>query len=160
MAIFCLPHVDYHFFLQHPCQWLVKTLYFGQVIHYLALKSFLTQCSRQPLQINQNCHMKWNLSAICTLQWVVDRDWMENSEFLALSLGSFLSPSHCLLTSDQFFKISLVILEKSLISITKVSKSMRPLRFWTVSSAIMCFPNFDINHWFKCYQFGYYLNQW
>jgi hypothetical protein len=46
----------------------------------------LTQCSRQPPQINQSCHKKWNMSAIRTLQWVVSRVSMENSDFPALNL--------------------------------------------------------------------------
>lgn len=54
---------------------------------------------------------------------------MENSESLTFNPGSFLSSSLCVLTSGQFFKISQVMLEKSLISITKVSKNMNLFRF-------------------------------
>lgn len=54
---------------------------------------------------------------------------MENSESLTFNPGSFLSPSPCVLTSGQFFKISQVMLEKSLISISKVSKNLNPFRF-------------------------------
>lgn len=57
---------------------------------------------------------------------------MENAEFLTLNPGSFLSPSLCLLISDQFFKISQVILEKSCISVTGVSKNMHLLRFLNI----------------------------
>ena len=106
---------------------LVKTLFWpGQ---YAALKSFLTQCSRQPQQINHNCHKKWNVSAIWTLQWAIDGGWVGNSEFLAFIPASFLSPSLCLLIFGQFFNISQIIFKKSLISIYKLSKNMHLLRF-------------------------------
>lgn len=54
---------------------------------------------------------------------------MENSESLTFNPGSFFPPSLCVLTSGQLFKISQVMLEKSLISITKVSKNMNTLKF-------------------------------
>lgn len=103
--------------------WLAKALFWPS--RCAALKSFLTQCSRLPPQINQKCHKKWNLSAIWTLPWIVNGARMENPEFLALSLGPFLSSSLFVLTSVSSLPF-LRFCEKSHLFLPLKSKNIHP----------------------------------
>lgn len=139
--------------------WLVKALFWPS--HYAGLKSFLTQCSRQPEQINHNCHKKWNVSAIWTLQWAVDRVWMGNSEFLAFSEGCFFlhhSVSSLLVSSFTFLRLYL----KSYLFLSLNFLKICILWGFEQYHHVLCVSEIDysINHCFKCYQFGYHLNQW
>ena len=78
---------------------------------------------------------------ICHLDSAVSYWWRLDRKFRVPGFHSSIFSFSITLSPHfgQFFNIAQIIFKKSLISISKLSKNMHLLRFWTIPSCVMCF---------------------